>query len=72
MDPKIEPSRNDASSLTDEDLQGLKDSVKGKVVIKGHASQTEYDAAIDRWNHAYTKEAVRSDSKQLFSRFIDS
>lgn len=66
MDPEIKPSRNDASSLTDEDLQGLKDSVKGKVVIKGHVSQTEYEAAIDRWNHAYIKQAVPSHSNQLY------
>jgi len=64
MDPKIRPLRNDASSLTDEDLQGLKDSVKGRVVIKDYASQTEYEAAIDRWNNVYIEQAVRSDQNQ--------
>lgn len=51
-------SRSDGSNLTKGDLQSLKDSIKGKVIIKGEVDDAEYKAAVHRWNEAYSKEAV--------------
>lgn len=47
------PKRNDGSSLTAADIQKLKDSISGKVVVKGEASDEDYKTASDRWNHFF-------------------
>lgn len=52
-------ARVNASTLSKHDLQALKDSVKGQVIIKGEASKEDYEAAIKRWNEVYIAEAVR-------------
>ncbi|KAF3907141.1 hypothetical protein ABW21_db0205284 [Orbilia brochopaga] len=50
--------RNDGSSLTSEQLDALRSKVKGKVVVKGHASDEEYRPLLDRWNQMHKKEAT--------------
>ncbi|KAJ6264667.1 hypothetical protein Dda_0816 [Drechslerella dactyloides] len=49
--------RNDGSSLTSQQLDGLRSKVKGKVVVKGHASDEEYRPLLERWNAMHVKEA---------------
>jgi hypothetical protein len=40
-------------------IDELKAGIKCDIVVKGEASAEVYNAAIDRWNKASVKEAVR-------------
>lgn len=50
--------RNDGSALSNEDIQELRSSVKGTVVVKTEASKAEYDDAVKRWNAVSIRLAV--------------
>lgn len=52
-------ARNDGSALTKEDIEQLKTSIKGILVTKADASDTDYNDAVERWNKVYVKQAVR-------------
>ena len=52
-------ARNDGCALTKEDIDQLRTSIKGVFVTKADASEAEYNAAVQRWNKVYIKEAVR-------------
>ncbi|GES63905.1 hypothetical protein ATETN484_0009059200 [Aspergillus terreus] len=52
MDPNILwQARNDGSALQEEDIQQLRSSIRGTVVLKNEASEEEYNAAVTRWNN---------------------
>jgi hypothetical protein len=44
--------------LPESAIQELKAVVKGEVIVRGHAPEDVYRAAIDRWNKAWIQEAV--------------
>lgn len=46
-------------SVSDFDIETLKKSVQGEVIVKGECSREEYQEAIKRWNQVFTKDAVR-------------
>ena len=55
-------ARNDGSALTKENIEQLKSSIKGTLVTKADASEADYNAAVERWNKIYVKQAVRDPS----------
>lgn len=55
-------ARNDGSGLLEEDIQQLRSSIRGTVVLKNEASEEEYNAAVTRWNNVSIRLAVGCDS----------
>ncbi|KAK6509294.1 hypothetical protein TWF481_004052 [Arthrobotrys musiformis] len=51
------PKRVDGSNLSAQDLDTLRSSVKGKVVVKGQSPEEEYRPLLERWNRMHIKEA---------------
>ena len=49
---------NDGSHLSYEELNELKNAVKGTIVLKNEASSADYYAAVKRWNAVCNKPAV--------------
>ena len=70
MNPDTTGKRSNGSELSKKDVQSLKDSIKGHVVVKGEATEEEYKASVLRWNQVYIKQAVRSSSLIQFERLI--
>jgi hypothetical protein len=68
-------------SLGNLDIESLKRSITGKLVVKAQTSETDYQKAISRWNDVFVKEAVRSfslflgpetDPSQAIVAFVES
>ena len=51
--------RTNGAHLTDGQKQKLKDALRGQVLIKGQTPDEEYQPFVQRWNLAYTSQAVR-------------
>ena len=51
-------ARNDGSELTDEDIEQFKTSIQGTIVTKADTPEEAYNAAVERWNRVYIKQAV--------------
>jgi hypothetical protein len=59
MDPRVSwQARNDGSALRKENIQQLKSSIRGTVILKDESSDVEYDAAVTRWNNVSIRLAV--------------
>lgn len=55
MNHKSISKRSNGSELSKTDIQSLKDSIKGHVVVKSEATEEEYKASVLRWNQVYIK-----------------
>lgn len=67
MNHKSISKRSNGSELSKTDIQSLKDSIKGHVVVKSEATEEEYKASVLRWNQVYIKQAVGTSSLHTVS-----